>query len=140
MTNVIPAVATLRFNVRYNERWTPESLEAAIREAIAGRDAEGTTILLEVVGTPSRSFLSPQSGAVELLAQVIADGTGARPEFSTAGGTSDARFIAQYCPVVEFGLPGPSMHKADESVALADVTALTALYGAFLRRYFAEKA
>ena len=140
VSNVIPASVVLRFNVRYNERWTPESLEAAIREAIAGRDAEGTTILLEVVGTPSRSFLSPQSGAVELLAQVIADGTGARPEFSTAGGTSDARFIAQYCPVVEFGLPGPSMHKADESVALADVTALTALYGAFLRRYFAEKA
>ena len=137
VSNVIPASVVLRFNVRYNERWTPESLEAAIREAIAGRDAEGTTILLEVLGTPSRSFLSPQSGAVELLAQTIADGTGARPEFSTAGGTSDARFIAQTCPVVEFGLPGPSMHKADESVAVADVTALTGLYAAFLRRYFA---
>jgi succinyl-diaminopimelate desuccinylase len=136
VSNVIPATATLRFNVRYNERWTPESLEAAIRDAIAGRDAEGTSITLEVLGTPSRSFLSPQSGAVELLAQTIADGTGTRPEFSTAGGTSDARFIAQTCPVVEFGLPGPSMHKADESVAVADVTALTGLYGAFLRRYF----
>ena len=136
VSNVIPAVATLRFNVRYNERWTPESLEAAIRDAIAGRDAEGTTITFEVLGTPSRSFLSPQSGAVELLAETIREGTGARPEFSTAGGTSDARFIAQHCPVVEFGLPGPSMHKADESVAVADVTALAGLYAAFLRRYF----
>ena len=136
VSNVIPASATLRFNVRYNERWTPESLEAAIRDAIAGRDAEGTSIAFEVIGTPSRSFLSPQSGAVELLAQVIAAETGARPEFSTAGGTSDARFIAQYCPVVELGLPGPSMHKADESVAVVDVTALSRLYAAFLRRYF----
>ena len=70
------------------------------------------------------------------LSQVIEAATGARPEFSTAGGTSDARFVAQYCPVVELGLPGPTMHKADECVPLADVRALTALYAAFLTRYF----
>ena len=88
-----------------------------------------------MLGVPSRSFLSPTSGAVELFAQVVAEHTGSRPEFSTGGGTSDARFVAQYCPVVECGLPGPTMHKVDECVALADVHALTSLYAAFIQRY-----
>jgi len=137
VTNVIPAAATLDFNVRYNDRWTPESLEEAIREGIESQDDENTRIDFEVLGTPSRSFLSPTSGAVELLAQVIEAETGKRPEFSTAGGTSDARFIAQYCPVVECGLPGPTMHQADECVPLADVRALSALYSAFIQRFLA---
>ncbi|MBI4921143.1 MAG: succinyl-diaminopimelate desuccinylase [Devosia nanyangense] len=137
VTNVIPAAVTLAFNVRYNDKWTPETLEAAIRDGIGAQDAAGTTIELTVPRVHSRSFLSPTSGAVNLLADVIAEATGKRPEFSTAGGTSDARFIAQYCPVVECGLPGPTMHKADEQVVLADLEALTALYAAFLRRYFA---
>jgi succinyl-diaminopimelate desuccinylase len=137
VTNVIPAAATLAFNVRYNDRWTPESLEEAIREGIESQDDENTRIDFEVLGTPSRSFLSPTSGAVELLAQVIEAETGKRPEFSTAGGTSDARFIAQYCPVVECGLPGPTMHQADECVPLADVRALSALYSAFIQRFLA---
>ena len=137
VTNIIPASVRLRFNVRYNDRWTPESLEEAIREGIANIDAGGASIAFELAGAPSRSFLSPESGAVELLAQVIETETGARPELSTGGGTSDARFVAQYCPVVECGLPGPTMHQADEQVILADLEALTALYAAFLRRYFA---
>jgi succinyl-diaminopimelate desuccinylase len=137
VTNVIPAAATLAFNVRYNDRWTPESLEEAIREGIESQDDEGTSISLEIIGTPSRSFLSPVSGAVELLVQVIEAETGARPELSTGGGTSDARFVAQYCPVVECGLPGPTMHKADECVPLADVEALSRLYAAFMRRFLA---
>ena len=135
VTNVIPAVATLAFNVRYNDKWTPESLEESIREGIESQDDEGTRIDFELLGVPSRSFLSPTSGAVELLSQVIAEQTGARPEFSTGGGTSDARFVAQYCPVVECGLPGPTMHKVDECVPLSDVRALTALYAAFIERY-----
>ena len=73
---------------------------------------------------------------ITLIAAIAAiNGTG--PELSTAGGTSDARFVAQYCPVVECGLPGPTMHKADEHVAVADVVALTRLYGAFIAAYFA---
>src|SRR5690349_46193 len=138
VTNVIPAVVTMAFNVRYNDRWTPESLEDAIRDGIESQDDEGTTIEFERLGPASRSFLSPTSGAVETLSQVIEAATGARPEFSTAGGTSDARFVAQYCPVVELGLPGPTMHKADECVPLADVRALTSLYGAFIQRYLGE--
>lgn len=138
VTNVIPATVRLAFNVRYNDHWTPESLEEGIREGIESQDDEGTTIEFEVLGTPSRSFISPTSGAVELLAQVIESETGFRPEFSTGGGTSDARFVAQYCPVVEFGLPGPTMHKADECVPLADVRGLTALYAAFIQRFMGE--
>lgn len=135
VTNVIPATVTLRFNVRFNDGWTPESLEAAIREGLASVDSEGAKIEFAVVGA-SRSFLSPTSGAVGTIIDVITSETGHKPELSTAGGTSDARFVAQYCPVVELGLPGPTMHKADENVRVADVEALTRLYAAFLNRYF----
>jgi len=138
VTNVIPATVRLRFNVRYNDRWTPENLEAAIREGLGNVDVEGAQIAFEVAGTPSRSFLSPTSGAVDTLITSIEAETGSKPELSTAGGTSDARFIAQYCPVVEFGLPGPTMHKADECVAVEDVRRLSALYAAFLARYFGK--
>ncbi|MEO6015156.1 MAG: succinyl-diaminopimelate desuccinylase [Devosia sp.] len=138
VTNVIPAKATLAFNVRYNDKWTPKSLEDAIREGIESQDDENTRIDFEVLGTPSRSFLSPTSGAVDLLSQVIAAQTGTRPELSTGGGTSDARFVAQYCPVVECGLPGPTMHMVDECVPLADVMTLTGLYARFMQRFFGE--
>lgn len=131
-TNVIPASVLLRFNVRYNDTWTPETLVAAIKEGIDNLDAQGTTINFRVVGRPSRSFISPVGGGVETLIETIARQTGIPPELSTGGGTSDARFIAQYCPVVEFGLPGPTMHKVDECVAVADVESLTALYAAFM--------
>ncbi|MHB1103838.1 MAG: succinyl-diaminopimelate desuccinylase [Devosia sp.] len=136
-TNVIPAKAVARFNVRYNDGWTPETLEAAVREHLAGLDAGDCTIAFEVMGRPSRSFLSPPGGAVETLCATIERVTGVQPALSTAGGTSDARFIAQYCPVVECGLPGPSMHKVDEHVAIADVEGLTTLYAAFIADYFA---
>jgi succinyl-diaminopimelate desuccinylase len=136
VTNVIPALVTLRFNVRFNDRWMPESLDKAIRDGLAQVDSEGAMIEFEISGVPSRPFVSPTSGAVETLIEVIASQTGAKPELSTAGGTSDARFVAQYCPVVELGLAGPTMHKVDECVAVADVQALSGLYGAFLKRYF----
>jgi succinyl-diaminopimelate desuccinylase len=136
-TNLIPGKALGRFNIRYNDGWTPETLEATLRGHLDGLDAGGCAIELEIVGRPSRSFLSAPGGAVETLCETIARRTGARPELSTAGGTSDARFIAQYCPVVECGLPGPTMHKVDEHVALADVEGLAALYAAFIADYFA---
>ncbi|MEP7240851.1 MAG: succinyl-diaminopimelate desuccinylase [Devosia sp.] len=127
VSNVIPATVRLRLNVRYNDRWTPETLEHI--------DSHGATVTLDVLPTHSLPFLSPTSGAVETLADVIASVTGARPELSTGGGTSDARFVAAYCPVVELGLPGPTMHKADENVAVSDVRELADLYAAFLKAY-----
>ncbi len=137
-TNVIPGAAHARFNVRFNDGWTPETLEDAIREKLDDIANEmEVAIAFEVAGRPSRSFLSPLSGAVETLCQTIETLTGSRPELSTGGGTSDARFVAQYCPVVELGLPGQTMHKANESVVVADVENLSALYAAFMRDYFA---
>lgn len=135
--NVIPGSASLRFNVRFNDSWTPTSLMNRLREIIASVDARGTEIAFEAVGRPSLAFLSPLSGGAQTLMGTIERLTGGRPELSTAGGTSDARFIAQYCPVVECGLPGPTMHQTDECVAIADVEALTALYRAFIADFFA---
>jgi len=134
-TNVIPATVLLRFNVRYNDRWTPESLIAAIEEVIGNQDLRDCSAEFTVVGRPSRAFLSPLGGGVETLVETIARRTGIPPELSTGGGTSDARFIAEYCPVVEFGLPGPSMHKVDENVRVADVEELTTLYAQFIADY-----
>ncbi len=135
-SNVIPGRATLRFNIRFNDGWTPETLMASVGEVIESVDPQNCRIVAEFPGRPSRAFLSPVSGAVEMLSSVIEATTGARPELSTGGGTSDARFIAQYCPVVECGLPGPTMHKADECVPVADVEALCGLYAAFMAAYF----
>ncbi len=134
-TNVIPAAARLRFNVRYNDRWTPEALGDAIREVIANQDRRDCTVVFEVAGRPSRSFLSPLGGGVDTLIETIARATGIPPELSTGGGTSDARFIAEYCPVVECGLPGPTMHKVDEHVRVSDVEALARLYRDFISAY-----
>ena len=136
-TNVIPAKATARFNVRFNDQWTPETLTAAITEKCdeVAKDT-GCDIAFEAAGKSARSFLSPLSEPVQILRRVLREKTGLETELSTAGGTSDARFIAQYCAVVEFGLPGQTMHKVDERVAVEDVTGLAALYAAFIAAYF----
>lgn len=137
VSNVIPMSGTLRFNIRYNDTWTPETLADWVRSRIAMVDARGTDIAFEIAGVPSRAFLSPLGADIETLSAVIAERNGRPPEYSTGGGTSDARFIAQYGPVVECGLVGPSMHKADEHIALADLAGLVEIYSAFMRRYFA---
>lgn len=136
-SNVIPGRAVSRLNVRYNDRWTPETLLEALRPRVAAIPAPvGVSTALDVVGRPSRSFVSPRGGGVALLAEVIAETTGSAPELSTGGGSSDARFIAPHCPVAELGIVGPSMHKVDEHVAITDVLALTQLYQAFIGRFF----
>lgn len=139
-SNVIPAAATARFNVRFNDDWDPDSLEAHLRErlrSVAETDPAlaGTVVTLERIARPANSFLSPEGDAVALLCDTIARKAGSRPELSTVGGTSDARFVAAYCPVVEFGLPGPTMHKVDEHVTIADVERLTELYADFIGAY-----
>ena len=136
VSNVIPAAGIVRFNIRYNDLWTPETLADWVRSRIATVAPQGTTVSFEVAGVPSRSFLSPLSADVTVLSDAIEEVTGRRPDYSTGGGTSDARFIAQYGPVVECGLVGPSMHKADEHIALSDLTGLTAIYRAFMQRFF----
>ena len=138
--NVIPAAGTIRFNIRFNDLWTPETLAAWVEERLASVDPAGKHIDFIASGNPSRSFLSPLSEDVQTLSASIAELAGNPPQFSTGGGTSDARFIAQYGPVVECGLVGPSMHKSDEHILVADLAALTEIYGRFMHRFFAGAA
>ena len=135
-SNVIPGAGTLKFNIRYNDTWTPDTLADWVQARIASVDANGAEVGFDIAGVPSRAFLSPLSEDIDTLSDAIEDVTGRRPEFSTGGGTSDARFIAQYGPVVECGLVGPSMHKADEHIALTDLVGLTAIYESFMARFF----
>lgn len=138
--NVIPASGTIKFNIRYNDLWTPQTLADWVRSRIASVEHGGAKVEFTVDGVPSNAFLSPLSADVDLLGAVIADVAGRRPVLSTGGGTSDARFIAQYGPVVECGLVGPSMHKADEHIAVADLIGLTEIYRHFMVRFFGGTA
>lgn len=140
VSNVIPMSGTLRFNIRFNDLWTPDTLAEWVRERLAAVETNGTKVDFAITGVPSRSFLSPLSADVETLAAVIKDKAGHRPEFSTGGGTSDARFIAQYGPVVECGLVGTTMHKADEHISIADLEGLTRIYTGFMQRFFEQCA
>jgi succinyl-diaminopimelate desuccinylase len=131
-TNVIPAVARAVFNIRFNDRWTGETLKHWVAERLA---AVGGHYELEVT-VSGESFLVRPGIVSDPLAEAIRRVTGRVPEFSTTGGTSDARFLHAYCPVAEFGLVGQTMHKADERVDLADLAALTEIYRTFLDLFF----
>jgi succinyl-diaminopimelate desuccinylase len=131
-SNVIPAAARAVFNIRFNDCWTADRLKCWLIERLDA--GEGRYTLDTVVS--GESFLVPPGPLTERLAEAIRCVTGRSPEFSTTGGTSDARFIQAYCPVVEFGLVGLTMHKVDERVELADLSALTKIYRSFLDLYF----
>jgi succinyl-diaminopimelate desuccinylase len=134
--NVIPLKARARFNVRFNDRHTQASLKALV-EARAAAAARGGHFRIDWEPSNADVFLTRPGSFVELVSGAIAETTGRRPELSTSGGTSDARFIKDYCPVVEFGLVNATMHKTDERVATADLVMLTAIYRRILDRYFA---
>jgi succinyl-diaminopimelate desuccinylase len=131
-TNVIPARGTAKLNVRFNDLHRGADIEAWLRRKC---DAVGGDYALEVE-ISGESFLTPPGRLSDMLVAAIGKVTGRTPELSTTGGTSDARFIKNACPVAEFGLVGQSMHKADERVALADLDALTEIYLAVLQDYF----
>ena len=135
--NVIPAEASARFNIRFNDEWNRDTLEAWLLNRL--QDAAGNEIVFELglVPTGSASFLTHSEKLIGTLSDAVEQATGRRPALSTSGGTSDARFIKDYCPVVEFGLVGQTMHQIDERVAVADLVALTAIYRGFLDQYFA---
>ena len=135
-TNIIPATVAARFNVRFNDRHSAESLKVHINEQ-AAIALSGTDLSLSIdFEPPSVSFLTDPGPLDALLSEAINEVTGLTPSLSTDGGTSDARFIKEYCPVVEFGLTTASIHKADEHVAVADLEALTAVYRRFIALYF----
>jgi succinyl-diaminopimelate desuccinylase len=131
-SNVIPGEATATFNIRYNDHWSSETLKRWIEEKLSTMG--GTHDL--AIRVSGESFLVPPGEVSDVLSEAIRQVTGRTPELSTTGGTSDARFIHHHCPVAEFGLVGLTMHKVDERVPLADLTALTEIYRVVLDRYF----
>ncbi len=139
--NVIPAAASAAFNIRFNDTHTGDALiervHAECRRALADAPHPDARYQLEA-RVSGESFLTPPGPLSDLIADAAEAVTGRRPELSTSGGTSDARFIKDACPVAEFGLVGRTMHQVDERVALADVEALTEIYRRVLHGYFAR--
>ena len=131
-TNMTPAMASARLNIRFNDSHSGAGLADWVRGVVADH-APGADIVIKISG---EAFLTEPGDFSALVAAAVTDVTGLTPELSTSGGTSDARFIRRLCPVVEFGLPGATMHKTDESVAVADIGALTAIYAGVLARVF----
>lgn len=134
--NVIPASAAARFNIRFNDIWSRDSLAAELNRRVGTVDAGGADWRIDLEPVWSDSFLTRDPALLAAIGDAIVAVTGRRPEPSTSGGTSDARFIKNYCPVVEFGLVGRTMHQVDECVAVDDVRTLTRVYAAVLDRYF----
>ena len=140
-TNVIPQQSVIRFNVRYNDNWTAETLKQEIKKRLNSVKLEKKgslvpTFKIDWVISPGGVFLTKNDELVGCLSNAIKTVTGRTPELSTSGGTSDARFIKDYCPVVEFGLVGKTMHMVDECVALDDLEKLTKIYENFLATFF----
>ena len=145
-TNVIPERAEARFNIRFNTAHTGASLtqwlndmaaahNARLSQMAAGGPAARIALDIRVSG---EAFLTKPGLLTDIVQAACRDVTGRTPELSTTGGTSDARFIKDYCPVCEFGLVGTTMHQIDERVAIADIETLTQIYQGVLTRYFAN--
>lgn len=137
-TNVIPGEARAAFNIRFNDKHTPDSLSNWVNDRVA-QVARQSGCQIDVTSqTSGVSFLTAPGKFTQLVSDTVASVTGQSPLFSTSGGTSDARFIKDFCPVVELGLAGATMHKADECVAVDEISALTDIYAALLKSYFAK--
>ena len=134
-TNVIPARATAKFNIRFNDRHSGESLKKLLADrcqAVGGK----FELVLHVTGEP---FVVPPGPLSRLVVDAVREITGLAPELGTHGGTSDARFIKDYCPVVEFGGVNATSHKVDEWMELEDLHRLVEIYYLILKRFFAAK-
>ena len=137
VVNLIPGEARARFNVRFNDRHDQASLRTLIEQR--AKAAAGERIRWRIDWEPSNAdvFVTRPGPFVDLVSGAIEEATGRKPARSTTGGTSDARFIKNYCPVIEFGLVGATMHQVDERTPVADLVKLTAVYRKILDRYFA---
>ena len=135
--NVIPGQARARFNIRYNDLHTRDSLRELVEARLT--KAAGGRIRAHIAWEPSNSnvFVTKPGAFTDLAVAAIEQVAGRKPDLSTTGGTSDARFIASYCPVIEFGLVGQTMHQIDERASVADMDKLTRIYRGILERYFA---
>src|SRR6266545_1337924 len=137
--NLIPGEARARFNIRFNDCHSQVSLKMLIERLAA--DAARERVKWRIDWEPSNAdvFFTGPSPFLDLVIAAIKDVTGVVPKLSTTGGTSDARFIKDYCPVLEFGLVGTTMHQVDERTAVADLVRLTAVYRKILDRYFGSR-
>lgn len=131
-SNVIPGEAKAIFNIRFNDHYSAATLEKNIRDRL---DKEKIDYDLSVECS-GESFITKPGSFSDLAQAAIKQVTGVNPTLSTTGGTSDARFIKNYCPVIEFGLVGQTMHKADEYVKIDDLAALSHIYSEILNRFF----
>ena len=134
--NVIPARARARINIRFNPGHRGADLIARLEDAcrVAGQDFKGRITLEPTIS--GEAFLTPPDDFVQGCVKAIATELGTTPILSTTGGTSDARFIRDLCPVIEFGLVGVTMHMVDERVPVSEVEALTRVYGRIIEGYF----
>jgi succinyl-diaminopimelate desuccinylase len=136
-SNVIPATGRATLNIRFNDRHTGASLMAWVQQVLAEQSA-GTGVVLEVdFHLSGEAFLTPPGPLSDLVARAVEAECGIVPGLSTSGGTSDARFMKDHCPVVEFGLVGQSMHQVDEYVEIEHIHKLKAVYSRVLQDYFA---
>ncbi len=138
VVNLIPAEARARFNIRFNDSHDQASLKSLIETRVQAAAPAEARWRIDWERSNADAFLTAPGPFLDLVVGAIAQVTGERPTLSTTGGTSDARFIKSYCPVLELGLVGTTMHQTDECVAVPDLRTLTAVYRRILDRYFAE--
>jgi succinyl-diaminopimelate desuccinylase len=134
--NLIPGEVRARFNIRYNDRHSQAALKALIEERAKAAAAGRVHYAVEWQPSNADVFVTTPGPFTDLAVAAIAEVTGRKPKLSTSGGTSDARFIKDYCPVLEFGLVGQTMHAVDECAPLADLVTLTAIYRRIIEKYF----
>jgi succinyl-diaminopimelate desuccinylase len=136
--NVIPAASSARFNIRYNTRHTAQDLKDWVeRECETVKQQLGGSYNIAIV-EGADAFMTEPGEFVSVMASAVEAETGVRPKLDTGGGTSDARFIKDYCPVVEFGPINQTIHQANENIPVADLQLLTRVYRRMLDNWFAE--
>jgi succinyl-diaminopimelate desuccinylase len=131
--NVIPGAARARLNIRFNNLHKGSDLVELVRRTVEAA-APGANVTARISG---EAFLSPTGPLFDMVTEAIREETGVTPELSTAGGTSDGRFLIKLCPVVDFGLPNATMHKLDEAAAVEDIRSLARIYARIIRAAFA---
>jgi succinyl-diaminopimelate desuccinylase len=136
VVNLIPGEARARFNIRFNDCHNQASLKTMVETRAQAAAGAGTHWRIDWEKSNADAFLAEPGRFLDLVVGAIADIAGRTPALSTTGGTSDARFIKNYCPVLEFGLVGRTMHQTDECTSVADLATLSAVYRRILERYF----
>jgi succinyl-diaminopimelate desuccinylase len=136
--NLIPGEARARFNIRYNDRHSQTALKTLIERRAQTAAAGRVHYRFEWQPSNAEVFVTKPGPFTDLAVAAITEVTGRKPKLSTSGGTSDARFIKDYCPVLEFGLVGQTMHQVDESTPVADLVTLTEVYRRIIEKYFAR--